>query len=200
MRTVLRGLLDSLARNIPSGGVSPPRSARDAGLPSRGLANGRAALTGARDPGSIAHGDPGIAGIGVEYPRESEDTRSESMRVLVCGGRDNHDEEYVAKTLDRLLAARGPFERLIHGDARGVDRMAGKWARDHGVLEWDFLPEWHHVEHADGESRNQRMLAEGAPDLVVAFPGGVGTESMIELARAARIEVVEVPPAPKAHG
>ena len=122
------------------------------------------------------------------------------MRVLVCGGRDNHDEDYVAKTLDRLLAARGPFERLIHGDARGVDRMAGKWARDHGVLEWDFLPEWHHVEHADGESRNQRMLAEGAPDLVVAFPGGVGTESMIEMARAAHIEVVEVPPPPKPHG
>jgi predicted Rossmann-fold nucleotide-binding protein len=121
------------------------------------------------------------------------------MRVLVCGGRDNHDEEYVEKALDRLLATRGPFERLIHGDARGVDRMAGKWARDHGVLEWDFLPEWHRVDHNDGEGRNQRMIAEGAPDLVIAFPGGVGTENMIELARAAGIEVMEIPPAPKTH-
>ena len=43
------------------------------------------------------------------------------------------------------------------------------------------------------------MIAEGAPDLVIAFPGGEGTESMIELARAADIEVVEVPPAPKTH-
>ncbi len=121
------------------------------------------------------------------------------MRVLVCGGRDNHDEEYVGKALDRLLATRGPFERLIHGDARGVDRMAGKWARDHGVLEWDFLPEWHRVDANDGESRNQRMIAEGAPEMVIAFPGGVGTENMSELAKGAGIEVVEIPPAPKTH-
>ena len=45
--------------------------------------------------------------------------------------------------------------------------MAGKWARDHGVLEWDFLPEWHRVEAEDGLSRNQRMIEVGSPDLVV---------------------------------
>ncbi len=122
------------------------------------------------------------------------------MRVLVCGGRDLQDEDYVDKTLDRLLAARGPFERVMHGDARGVDKLAGKWARAHGVLEWDFLPEWHRVDAHDGESRNQRMIAECAPDLVIAFPGGIGTENMIESARAAGIEVIEIPPAPKNHG
>ncbi len=119
------------------------------------------------------------------------------MRVLVCGGRDGQDSDFVGKTLDRLLATRGPFERLLHGDARGVDRMAGKWARDHHVLEWDFLPEWHRVDPEDGLSRNQRMIEAGAPDLVVAFPGGVGTENMIELAKAAHIEVIEIPPPPK---
>jgi hypothetical protein len=117
--------------------------------------------------------------------------------VLVCGGRDGQDVEYVEKTLSRLLAARGPFERLIHGDARGVDRMAGKWARDHGVLEWDFLPEWHRVGADDGLSRNQRMIETGSPDLVIAFPGGAGTENMVELAKAANIEVIEIPPPPR---
>jgi len=121
------------------------------------------------------------------------------VRVLVCGGRDCDDRDFVEKTLDRLLAARGPFERLIHGDARGVDRMAGKWARDHNVLEWDFLPEWHRVDTEDGLSRNQRMIEAGAPDLVVAFPGGAGTENMVELAKAAHIEVVEVAFPPKAR-
>ena len=119
------------------------------------------------------------------------------MRVLVCGGRDNPDSDHVEKTLSRLLATRGPFERVIHGDARGVDKIAGKWARDHGVLEWDFLPEWHHVDAEDGLSRNQRMIEVGSPDLVVAFPGGTGTEHMVALARAAHIEVVEVPWPPK---
>ncbi|RBP14045.1 uncharacterized protein DUF2493 [Roseiarcus fermentans] len=119
------------------------------------------------------------------------------MRVLVCGGRDVEDVEYVEKTLDRLRVARGPFERLLHGDARGVDRIAGKWARDHGVLEWDFLPEWHRVDAEDGLSRNQRMIEVGSPDVVVAFPGGVGTEHMVALAKAAHIEVIEVPPPPR---
>jgi hypothetical protein len=119
------------------------------------------------------------------------------VRILVCGGRDFEDEAYVEKMLDRLLAARGPFERLIHGDARGVDRMAGKWARGHGILEWDFLPEWHRVDQRDGLSRNQRMIIAGAPDLVVAFPGGMGTENMVEQAKAADIEIIEVPQPPK---
>lgn len=120
-----------------------------------------------------------------------------SVEVLVCGGRDGLDPVYIEKTLDRLLAARGPFERLIHGDARGVDRTAGKWARDNGILEWEFLPEWHRVEASDGVGRNQWMISNGAPDLVVAFPGGVGTANMIETAKAARIEVLEIAPPPK---
>ncbi len=121
------------------------------------------------------------------------------MRVLVCGGRDGQDSDYVEKTLDRLLAARGPFERLLHGDARGVDRMAGKWARDHHVLEWDFLPEWHRVDSEHGLNRNQRMIEAGSPDLVIAFPGGVGTENMVEMAKAAHIEVIEIPPPPRSN-
>ena len=73
-----------------------------------------------------------------------------ALRVLVCGGRDLRDAELVESTLDRLLATRGPFERLIHGGARGVDRIAGTWARKNGVLEWDFLPEWHRAGTHDG--------------------------------------------------
>jgi predicted Rossmann-fold nucleotide-binding protein len=41
------------------------------------------------------------------------------------------------------------------------------------------------------------MIGTGAADLVVAFPGGVGTENMVELAKAANIEVIEVAPPPK---
>jgi YspA, cpYpsA-related SLOG family len=113
------------------------------------------------------------------------------LRVLVCGGRDWRDAELVESALDRLLAARGPFERLIHGGARGVDHIAGRWARKNGVLEWDFLPEWHRAGTSEGSARNQYMIATGAPDLVVAFPGGLGTADMVERAKAAGIEVIQ---------
>jgi predicted Rossmann-fold nucleotide-binding protein len=114
-----------------------------------------------------------------------------ALKVLVCGGREWGDAELVESTLDRLHAARGPFSCLITGGARGVDRIAGKWARKNGVLEWDFLPEWHRAGTPDGSMRNQRMIAEGAPDLVIAFPGGLGTADMVERAKAAGVEVVE---------
>ena len=106
-----------------------------------------------------------------------------ALRVLVCGGRDLRDEELIENTLDRLRAARGPFDCLILGGARGVDRIAGKWARKNGVLEWDFLPEWHRAGTHDGAVRNQRMIAEALPELVIAFPGGNGTADMVERAR-----------------
>ncbi len=113
------------------------------------------------------------------------------MRVLVCGGRDWRDAELVESTLDRLRAARGPFDCLIHGGARGIDRIAGKWARKNGILEWDFLPEWHRAGEHDGSVRNQRMIAEALPELVIAFPGGLGTADMVERAKAAGVEVIE---------
>ena len=43
-----------------------------------------------------------------------------------------------------------------------------------------------------GPIRNQRMLDEGKPDLVVAFPGGKGTNGMIDLARNAGVRVILV--------
>ena len=45
-----------------------------------------------------------------------------------------------------------------------------------------------------GPRRNARMLAEGKPDLVVAFPGGRGTADMVSKARAAKVEVMEIAP------
>ncbi len=114
-----------------------------------------------------------------------------TLRVLVCGGRDVQDAELIESTLERLRAARGPFDCLILGGARGVDRIAGKWARKNGVLEWDFLPEWHRAGTHDGAVRNQRMIAEALPELVIAFPGGNGTADMVERAKAAGVEVIE---------
>jgi UDP-N-acetylmuramoylalanine-D-glutamate ligase len=40
--------------------------------------------------------------------------------------------------------------------------------------------------------RNKWMLTDGKPDLVIAFPGGRGTASMVNLARAAGVPVTEI--------
>jgi hypothetical protein len=46
------------------------------------------------------------------------------LKVLVCGGRDFNDADFIFVELDRLHAQNN-FNILIEGDARGVDRIAG---------------------------------------------------------------------------
>ena len=40
--------------------------------------------------------------------------------------------------------------------------------------------------------RNQKMLDEGKPDLVVAFAGGRGTADMVRIAKRSGVEVREI--------
>lgn len=105
------------------------------------------------------------------------------MRVLVCGGRKYDDREHVSNTLSELYATAGPFSVLIHGNARGADQLADDWAAGR-VKTLTFAPQWEARGKAAGPLRNQKMIDEGKPDLVVAFPGNRGTEGMV--ARAMR--------------
>jgi hypothetical protein len=73
------------------------------------------------------------------------------------------------------LAQRITIDAVIEGDAHGADRMAGEWARRHGVENTKFCADWDRLGRKAGPIRNQLMLDEGRPDLVVAFPGGLRT-------------------------
>lgn len=114
------------------------------------------------------------------------------MRVLVCGGRDYSDREHVYAELTRLHAESKDFWFLIHGAARGADTLAAEWAEWIGVPHQAFRADWKRLRKAAGAIRNQQMLDEGKPDLVVAFPGGVGTADMIRRAERAGIRVVRI--------
>jgi hypothetical protein len=113
------------------------------------------------------------------------------MRVLVCGGRRFADAAFLDETLDRLHAAHG-FTVVIEGDAVGADRMAGAWSESRGIKHIVFKADWEASGAKAGPKRNRRMLEEGRPDLVVAFPGGHGTAHMVRIARAAGVAVVEI--------
>lgn len=96
------------------------------------------------------------------------------MKVLVCGGREFSDADFIYAELDRLNA-RYLFNTVIEGDARGVDQIAGGWARTRGIDLVEFPADWTNEGRHAALIRNERMLREGKPDLVVAFPGGRGT-------------------------
>lgn len=113
------------------------------------------------------------------------------MRVLVCGGRDFKDTTFVVNTLFRLEEEHGDFTEVIHGGAPGADSEAGVFARLRHAKEIVFRANWKKHGKAAGPIRNQRMLDEGKPDLVVAFPGGRGTASMVRIAKGAGVRVIE---------
>jgi hypothetical protein len=114
------------------------------------------------------------------------------MKVLVCGGRDYADARALNEALD-ALHRETPITRLIHGAARGADLLAAAWAVSRNVPAGAFRAEWAKHGKSAGFIRNARMLRDGRPGLVMAFPGGKGTAHMVKLARAAGVPVRQVP-------
>ena len=116
------------------------------------------------------------------------------MRVLVCGGRTYGDWETVRRELDHLHLStlwEGPITCVIHGGARGADSLAHRWAKERSIPIERYPADWSRGLRG-GPERNARMLREGRPDLVVAFPGNKGTADMVGRARAAGLQVIEV--------
>lgn len=114
------------------------------------------------------------------------------MRVLACGSRGWDDRETVFQTL-RLFQGRGEVI-ILHGDARGADRMAGDVATELGFIVEVDPADWNHDGRAAGYRRNARMVARGN-DYTVAFWDGLsrGTASTIRLSLAAGTPTLVVP-------
>jgi predicted Rossmann-fold nucleotide-binding protein len=106
------------------------------------------------------------------------------MRVIVCGGRNYTDARAIYAALDLLRP-----EVVISGCQTGADTIALNWASERGVetAKYPYLVDFG---HSGGSKRNQQMLEEGKPDLVLAFPGGRGTADMVRRAKEAGIRVV----------
>jgi hypothetical protein len=109
------------------------------------------------------------------------------MRVIVCGGRDCDDGEAIYHALAELSGR----PTIVHGAARGADRLAGRVARGLCLDVEAYPADWQRHGKGAGPIRNQQMLDAGA-DLVIAFPGGRGTADMVRRARAAGVPVREV--------
>lgn len=115
------------------------------------------------------------------------------MKVLVCGGRDYDDWSRVRSVLDHLSPVDGNgITHVIHGGADGADALAARWAIERDITCSTYFADWAKHGRAAGPIRNGEMLTKGAPDVVVAFPGGRGTADMVRRSRAAGVRVIEV--------
>lgn len=109
-------------------------------------------------------------------------------RVLICGSRDFKDQklisEFVSKNKDKISV-------IIEGGARGADRCARIAAEAFGIPVETYPADWQRYKFRAGPIRNQQMLDEGRPDVVVAYPlpGSKGTWDMINRAKKAGVPV-----------
>jgi len=112
-----------------------------------------------------------------------------TMVVLVCGGLSFADKARLFDALDRIHRVH-PISRVIHGAAKGADNLAKWWASERGISCRAYPADWQRFRKAAGPIRNAEMLAEGKPELVVAFDGGKGTANMVQQAKSAGVPIV----------
>lgn len=110
--------------------------------------------------------------------------------MLVTGGRDYKNDFFVSMALSEVNEVlTGKAVTLIVGDATGVDTFARKAALE---FRWNvevFKADWDEHGKAAGPIRNGRMINEGQPDIVLAFPGGRGTANCVKQAEEAGVPV-----------
>lgn len=107
------------------------------------------------------------------------------MKVLICGSRDFPYTDFLftfIKGLDK-------FDTVIVGGARGPDTQAERLARSYQIPVEVYPAPWEEYGKRAGPVRNQQMLDQGKPDMVVAFWDGEsrGTHDMIERSRKAGV-------------
>jgi hypothetical protein len=137
---------------------------------------------------------------------------SRSLVIAAGGGRDLAWPQQ--RVVAELLARSRLVHLLLHGGARGADAAIGRAAQQLGWSALVMPAQWQRHGRAAGPIRNRELLqqaiakavAHTSPGcltsvLVVAFPGGAGTASLVREARrmASRspvpISVAEVSPA-----
>lgn len=115
-----------------------------------------------------------------------------NARILVTGSRTWTDNAPIRAELDQWRH-RLPGAVLVHGNARGADRIAAAiWRR------WDLPTEahpaqWNRLGRGAGHARNRAMITLGA-DVCLAFirDGSPGATGCAELAEAAGIPTYRI--------
>ena len=109
-------------------------------------------------------------------------------RVLVCGDRNWTDFDMVYHTLTYLEPC-----HVIEGEAPGADTIGREAADVLKIPVSKFPAKLSQFGKLAGPIRNQQMIDEGNPDLVLAFHDNLktskGTKDMVKRARKAQIEV-----------
>jgi hypothetical protein len=112
------------------------------------------------------------------------------MKVLVTGDR----EWSWLKPIKSALMGFPPDTIVIHGDCWGADKLADYVGKHLGFEVRPYPADWKAHGKPGGPIRNQKMLDDEEPDIVLAFHGNIrkskGTLDMCKRARKAGVPVI----------
>lgn len=108
------------------------------------------------------------------------------MILLITGGRSYSDIDHVRAVISALDPK---LTLIVQGGAPGADSLAAAVALECGIPVRTYPADWLTHGRSAGPRRNQLMIDESKPDLIIAFPGGPGTADCLRRARAAGIPI-----------
>ena len=116
----------------------------------------------------------------------------EQIKVLICGGRNYNDKTFAFKFLDWFEKEFGIIAEVIEGGARGADSIGREWAesKNDRIKITTVNAEWEKYGKSAGYKRNWAM-AELKPDVIIAFPGGLGTQMMMRIGEDKNIPICQ---------
>ena len=128
-----------------------------------------------------------------DYIREAQDriareTCPEGTKVVFSGGADYEDHGAIFAALDKARNRIGDMVLCHGGASKGADHIAALWARERGVAQIRFTPDFTRHRKAAPFRRNDDMLAQ-KPRAVIIFPGNGITENLAQKAEEMKIAI-----------
>ncbi len=108
------------------------------------------------------------------------------MKLIVAGGRDYHFTEADYQILTAIIEINNVTE-IIQGGATGIDKCAKTFALDSDLICVEFPADWYTFGKSAGPLRNVQMAKYA--DALLVFPGGIGTQSMLKIARTHKLKI-----------
>ncbi|MDX2263456.1 MAG: DUF2493 domain-containing protein [Hyphomicrobiales bacterium] len=133
--------------------------------------------------------------LAAEKSAKNELLVPKGTKIAVAGGPSYQDHHRIFETLDKARAKYPDLVLLHGGTPTGADHIAGLWAKNRGVTQIAFKPDWKKDGKAAPFKRNDRLLAV-IPKGLIAFPGNGITDNLVDKAKQMGIRVADHRKAP----
>jgi hypothetical protein len=135
-----------------------------------------------------------------DIPIEEYNKLSDYYWLAVIGSREYTNYETIQDNLDYLINAlvksnTVSYDKLliVSGKARGIDRLALRYANEHNILDVNILADWDKYGNSAGMKRNPHIIKRAKRVVAFQLNKSRGTQNGIDHARRLNIPCHVIP-------